>query len=182
MQTPGYKVTLLATALCLSAAAFLPACDSGGSSSSTGGGKTAANIKPGEMPVGASWSGVYFNPLYGNLHLVEAGSSVSGKWQRTDKSAWGELNGPLTGNVFHFEWTEHKVGLVGPSSTSKGKGYFVYKHPPGDNVDDNLTGEWGLNGDETGNAWDCVKQRHVTPDLKSIGGVAEPGGPSKDWK
>jgi hypothetical protein len=35
---------------------------------------------------------------------------------------------------------------------------------------------------ETGNGWDCVKQRHVVPDLKSIGGQPEPGGPSKDWK
>ena len=94
----------------------------------------------------------------------------------------GELNGPVQGNVFHFEWTEHKVGGVGPSSTSKGKGYFIYKRPPGDNVDDTLSGEWGLADSETGNGWDCVKQRHVNPDLKSIGGQPEPGGPSKDWK
>jgi hypothetical protein len=111
-----------------------------------------------------------------------SGDQHFGKWKRTDGSAWGELNGPVQGNVLHFEWTEHKIGLVGPSSTSKGKGYFVYKRPPGENVDDTLEGEWGLDTDEAGNKWDCVKQRHVTPDLKSIGGVAEPTGPSKDWK
>jgi hypothetical protein len=179
MRTPGWKITLLFVPFALAAGAVMPACaDSGGSS----GGGRVANLKPGDMPPESSWNGVYFNPQYGNLHLVETGGSIAGKWKRTDGSAWGELNGPVTGNVFHFEWTEHKIGLVGPSSTSKGKGYFVYKRPPGDNIDDQLEGEWGLNTDEAGNKWDCVKQRHVTPDLKSIGGVAEPTGPSKDWK
>jgi len=177
MRTTG-KWTLFAVFFALAAAMFLPACDSGGS----GGGGKYANIKPGTMPPDASWNGVYFNPQYGNLHLVETGGSVAGKWKRTDGSAWGELNGPVAGNLYHFEWTEHKIGLVGPSSTSKGKGYFVYKRPPGENVDDTLDGEWGLNNDETGNRWDCVKQRHVEPDLKSVGGMEEPGGPGKDWK
>jgi hypothetical protein len=145
-------------------------------------GPAVANIQPGKMPEGAVWNGVYFNPQFGNLHLVMTGHSVAGRWKRTDGSAWGEMNGPVQGNVFHFDWTEHTMGLVGPSSTVKGKGYFVYKRPPGDNVDDNLEGEWGLNTNEAGNGWDCVKQRHVEPDLKSIGGQEEPGGPGKDWK
>ena len=180
MRTPGWKLTFLALPLALAAGVFLPACSESGGTA--GGSGKVANVKAGSMPEGSSWTGVYFNPQYGNLHLVETGGSVAGKWQRTDKSAWGELNGPVTANVFHFEWTEHKIGLVGSSATSKGKGYFVYSKPPGDNVDDVLKGEWGLGTDEVGNAWDCVKQRHTVPDLKSIGGVAEPGGPSKDWK
>jgi hypothetical protein len=143
---------------------------------------SVAHVTPGKMPEGASWNGVYFNPQFGNLHLVATGQTIAGRWKRTDASAWGELNGPYQGNVFHFDWTEHKMGLVGPSSTTKGKGYFVYKRPAGENVDDNLEGEWGLNTSEAGNNWDCVKQRHVEPDLKSIGGQAEPGGPSKDWQ
>jgi hypothetical protein len=143
---------------------------------------STAHISPGKMPEGGNWNGVYFNPVFGNLHLVQTGNSIAGRWKRTDGSAWGEMNGPVQGNLYRFDWTEHKVGLVGPSSTSKGKGYFLYMRPPGDNIDDELKGEWGLNTDETGNAWDGVKQRHVEPDLKSIGGVAEPGGPSKDWK
>jgi hypothetical protein len=178
MRNPSWKVALLAIPLALASGALLSACESGGG----GGGGKVANIKPGTMPDGATWDGVYFNPQYGNLHLVGTGTSIAGKWKRTDGSAWGELNGPVQGNVFHFEWTEHKLGLVGPSSTSKGKGYFVYKRPPGDNVDDNLSGEWGLADSETGNGWDCVKQRHVNPDLKSIGGTPEANGPSKDWK
>jgi hypothetical protein len=176
MRTARRTIALVAIPAVVAATVLGVAC---------GGGKqapTTANIKPGSMPEGASWNGVYFNPLFGNLHLVETGGSIAGKWKRTDGSAWGELNGPVQGNVFHFEWTEHKVGLIGPSSTSKGKGYFVYKRPAGENVDDTLSGEWGLNDSETGNEWDGIKQRHVTADLKSIGGEAEPGGPSKDWK
>lgn len=167
---------LFATALAASSLTLLDACGGAGGSSHS------AKVKPADMPSGASWTGVYFNPVYGMLHLVHTGSNMEGKWKRADGSAWGELNGPVTGNVFHFEWTEHRIGMVGPSATTKGRGYFVYKRPPGDNVDDTLSGEWGLATDETGNQWDCVKQRNVQPDLKSIGESVEAGGPSGDWQ
>jgi hypothetical protein len=153
----------------------------GGCSGSQSGG--SKSIPPaGEMPADGTWLGVYFNPLFGNLHMVPTGDGVAGKWKRADGSHWGELNGLTQGNLLKYEWTEHKIGLVGPGSTTKGKGYFVYKRPPGDDVDDTLEGEWGLNGDSTGNRWDCVKQRRQVPDLKSVGGMEEAGGPSKDWK
>ena len=92
-----------------------------------GGGAKSANITPGDMPDGESWTGVFFHPTYGYLHLVEQDTNVVGKWQRTDKSAWGQLSGTKTGNVLHFSWTEHKYGMVGPSATVSGRGYFVYK-------------------------------------------------------
>src|SRR5262249_17282825 len=84
MRTPGQKFALFAAPLAL-AVAFLPACaESGGGS----GGGRVANVKAGEMPSDGSWNGVYFNPQYGNLHLIETGSSIAGKWKRTDGSAW----------------------------------------------------------------------------------------------
>lgn len=141
-----------------------------------------ANVQPGDLPAGATWTGVYFNELYGMLHLVHTGSTIQGKWQRTDGSAWGELHGEVTGNVFRFEWAEYKVGFVGAAGTTKGKGHFVYKRPAGDNVDDRLEGGWGLNQDETGNPWNCIKQRNKQPDLKSIGGTVEVGGATGDWE
>jgi hypothetical protein len=174
MSNGRWKFALF-TGFALLAFAPLPACKGEAEPS-------VAHIAPGKMPEGASWNGVYFNPVFGNMHLVASGNTIAGKWKRTDGSAWGSLNGPVQGNLFKFEWTEYKIGLVGPSATSKGKGYFLYTRPAGDNVDDELKGEWGLNTSETGNAWDCVKQRHVEPDLKSIGGVEEPGGPGKGWK
>lgn len=143
-------------------------------------GKTA-NVVAGDMPASETWAGVYFHPVYGRLHLVEQDNNVIGKWQRTDKSAWGQLSGTKVGNVMHFQWTEHKYGMVGPSAEVKGKGYFVYKMGP-DGIAQ-LHGEYGLDADETGSSWDCVKQMAgkvpEQPDLNSISGET-PGGSASD--
>ncbi len=132
-----------------------------------------AKITPGDMPAGEAWTGVYFHPTFGYLHLVEQGNNVIGKWQRTDKSAWGQLSGTKVGNVLHFEWTEHKYGLVGPSSMQHGRGVFVYE--PGKQGIAELKGYYGLDEDETGSTWNCVKQLRMQPDLDSITGET-PGG------
>lgn len=175
MRNNRWSRLLFVTALGLAPLAPLAGC--GGSAKTP----TSAAIKPGDMPDGGSWTGVFFNSQFGMLHMQHTGENVVGKWKTADGSSWGELNGNVTGNVVHFEWTEHKIGMVGPSSTTHGKGYFVYKRPEGDNVDDELQGEWGLNTSEVGNEWNCKKQRNMQPDLSSIGGNAEPGGPG-GWK
>src|ERR1700722_12423995 len=95
-------------------------CDSGG-------GAKSAPVTPGDMPAGETWSGVYFHPVYGYLHMLEQDTNVVGKWKRADQSAWGELSGTKVGNVLHFQWKEHKYGLVGPAAESHGKGVFIYK-------------------------------------------------------
>ncbi len=141
----------------------------------------SANVVAGDMPTGELWTGVYFHPIYGNLNLVEQDNNVIGKWQRTDKSAWGQMSGTKVGNVLHFQWRESKYGQVGPSATVKGKGYFVYKMGP-DNIAA-LHGEYGLEEDETGSTWDCVKQmagkQPIAPDLNSITGET-PGGTTSE--
>jgi hypothetical protein len=143
-------------------------------------GKTA-HVTAGDMPTGESWTGVYFHTVFGNLNLVEQDQNVIGKWQRTDKSAWGQMSGTKLGNVLHFQWTEHKYGMVGPSAIVKGKGYFVYKMGA-DNIAA-LHGEYGYDADETGGSWDCVKQmagkQPIAPDLNSITGET-PGGSAND--
>lgn len=144
-------------------------------------GKTA-NVVAGDMPTGETWSGVYFHPVYGNLNLQENdNNAVIGKWQRADKSAWGSMSGTKVGNVLHFHWTEHKYGLVGPSASVSGKGYFVYKL--GNDGIPALHGEYGIGEDETGSTWDCVKQmmgkQPIPPDLNSITGET-PGGSASD--
>ena len=136
-----------------------------------------ASVKPGALPDGGSWSGVWYNAQFGNLHLVEKDGAVTGRWKAAAGHAWGQLTGKPDGNVLKFTWIEHKIGMVGPAATMQGKGYFVYTRPEGDHVDDELKGEWGLNDSETGNGWDCVHQRNVKPDPGSIGGVKEIGGP-----
>lgn len=145
-----------------------------------GGGKTAS-VTPGEMPQDGTWTGVWYSELYGYLHIVQDGNAVVGKWIRPHKDRWGELKGEATGDVLKFEWTEHVVDLVGPNANKSGRGYFKYKRPAGDNVDDTFSGETGFDKDEVGYPWDGVKQRNVKPDLESIGGggAAEVGG--GDW-
>jgi hypothetical protein len=141
-----------------------------------------ANVKGGEMPDGQAWPGVYYNQVYGYLHLVEADNGVSGRWKRTDESAWGEMSGTVDGNVLHFTWKEHKYGGVGPASESHGSGMFVYK--PGEEGIPKLDGQYAVEGSESVGKWDCVKQVGKKPDLNSINGdnpQASPVTPDK-WK
>ena len=140
-----------------------------------------ANVTSGDMPSDAKWTGVYYSELYGNLHLVQDGNTINGKWQRPQKDRWGEVKGTATGDVIHFSWTEHTVGAVGPNSAKRGKGYFKYKRPPGDNVVDTIVGEIGRNEDEVGEPWDAVKQVRVEPDLGSIGGTGAGDIGGGDW-
>ena len=87
------------------------------------------------------------------------------------------MSGVANGNVFRYTWKEHKIGMVGASSTTHGKGYFVYtKNKEGIGE---LKGEFGLNDSEVGSKWDNVKQARMQPDLKSIGGDAEGVTPSQ---
>jgi hypothetical protein len=167
------KLTKLVSvcAIAVASSAALLGCGDGGS------GRQVANIPAGEMPSGESWTGVYFHPVFGYLHMMEEGSNVIARWKRANGDAWGELSGTATGNVLHYQWKEHKIGLVGPAAESQGKGYFVYKRGKEEGIYE-LDGQFGLNQAETGSDWHCVKQQRMTPDLKSIsgdtGGVAPP--------
>ena len=136
-----------------------------------------AHVTPQNMPDGQEWDGVYFHQVYGYLHLKGQDQNVVGKWQRTDKSAWGTLSGTKNGNVLHFQWKETKYGMVGPSATQQGRGYFVYTVGKDDIA--NLTGEYGLGQDEVGSEWNAIKQMRMNPDLNSITGDVPGGGPQQ---
>ncbi|HWL86794.1 MAG TPA: hypothetical protein VNO21_13380 [Polyangiaceae bacterium] len=166
-------VVALAGSVALSVAGTaLMACDAGG-------GPKTSNVKPGEMPEGQTWTGVYYHPVFGYLHIVETDTSVVGRWKRADQSRWGEMSGTKQGNVVHFTWKEHTYGMVGPSAERHGRGVFIYKM----NSDSQpiLDGTYGNDDDEVGGEWPNVKQARMQPDLKSIGGtspedVVRPGG------
>lgn len=136
-----------------------------------------AKVASSPMPEGESWTGVYFHPVFGYLHLQEEGSNIIGRWKRTDQSHWGELSGTFNGNVLHYTWKEHKVGMIGPAATTKGRGYFVYKL--NDQSIGEIDGEFGLHDSELGSNWKNVKQVRMEPDLQSIGGDAESLGPGQ---
>jgi hypothetical protein len=147
-----------------------------------GAGAKFASVKAGEMPSGESWAGVYYNPVYGYLHVIEQDGNLVGRWRRTDGSHWGELSGNADGNVLHFTWKEHKVGGVGPSAESTGSGVFVYKM--GQNDIPELGGQYAMDDSKDVGDWHCVKQVGMKPDLNSIGGQATDnmGVTPDNWK
>jgi hypothetical protein len=177
MNPRHWLVLTFATLTLLALPVSMSACGAGS-------GARATNIKPGPMPEGETWTGVYFHPVFGYLHVIEEDSSITGKWKRADQSAWGELSGSKDGNVVHFQWKEHKYGLVGPAAEQHGKGVFVYKI--GENKIGELDGVYGLNDDEVGSEWHNIKQQNLKPDLGSIngdlGGTAPPGAGKWDDK
>ena len=83
-----------------------------------------AAVQAGDLPEGGDWSGVYYDQTNGNLHLVHEGDTVSGKWRTTAGDAWGEMSGKVTGDLLKYDWKEHRIGMVGPSATRNGRGYF----------------------------------------------------------
>jgi hypothetical protein len=131
----------------------------------------SANVVVGEMPEGADWKGVYFSQVYGNLHLQPDGGEMVGKWRTVAGDSTGELRGKTDGNVLRYEWTERKIGMIGPSASRSGKGYFKYLRPKGEEGaknPDEIEGEWGLGEKDSGNSWKAVKQANREPDFKSV--------------
>ena len=124
--------------------------------------------KPGDMPEGSDWSGVYYSALYGDLHMLKEGENIHGAWRTANGERWGEMHGEANGNLFKFEWKETTIGMVGPSATKAGRGYFQYFRPPGEHVNDEIKGEWGLKSEQTGLPWTAVKQRNTNPDFKAV--------------
>jgi hypothetical protein len=127
-----------------------------------------ANVTAGAMPSEGDWRGVYYDTVYGYLHLTTSGNSASGTWRTAAGDKWGEMSGTVDGDLFTYEWTEHRIGIVGPAASSSGKGYFKYVVPEGDNVDHEIHGEWGMDQNEAGYRWVAVKQRNMKPDPKSV--------------
>lgn len=148
-----------------------------------------ATVKPGELPAGGEWQGVYFSPLYGYLHIVTDGKAVNGAWRTAAGDAFGELHGETDGNVMKYEWKERRIGAVGADAVKKGHGYFVYSAPKEGEAHE-IKGEWGLGDNEAGNSWQAVKQKNMPPDIKSVqpdeyegrvtGGGWDSGGDEKE--
>jgi hypothetical protein len=131
--------------------------------------KTAV-LTPGEMPEGAQWKGVYYSTLYGYLHLEEKGDELHGGWRTVAGDAWGEMTGTADGDLMRFEWTEHRIGMVGPSAKRSGHGYFRYVRTATaeTKAPDEIHGEWGLGDAQSGNGWKATKQINMEPDLKGV--------------
>lgn len=160
----GAGMRLLVACFAVLAVAF-----AGGALTACGGADAKfASIKAGDMPENETWTGVYYNPVYGHLHLIVQDDGIVGRWKRTDSSHWGELSGKVEGNVAHFTWKEHAYGAIGPSSESHGSGVFVYKM--GEGKIGELDGQYSLEDSSSVGQWHCVKQVGMKADINSISG------------
>jgi hypothetical protein len=141
-----------------------------------GGGGTQLTV--GSMPEGGSFTGVYFSPQYGEMHMVQNGNAVVGKYKKDERS--GDIQGEVEGDVMRFEWVEYKAMVSNRPQESRGRGYFRYMVDPasGDHV---IKGRWGL-GDEdtTGGEWNAYKSKTREPDVEGFGGGESSGGESTD--
>lgn len=159
----GRRQVLSSFSLCLalSIGATLTGCGPGA------GEVKRANLKPGSLPEGGAWNGVYFSTQFGYLHLVSDNKSANGAWRTAAGDAWGELSGECEGDILRYEWTERKIGAIGADATKKGHGYFRYTIPtPGE--PHKIVGEWGLGESDAGNPWEAVKQIRMEPKPESV--------------
>jgi hypothetical protein len=147
-------------------------------SSSACGGGNMAEVKAGPMPAEGNFSGVYFSPQYGEMHLVQNGSAVVGRYKKDERS--GSIQGEADGDLMRFEWKELKAMVSNRPQTTIGHGYFRYLIDPA-NGDHVLKGRWGLDdSDMNGGEWNAYKSRKLEPDLEKFGGEPTSGGESTE--
>lgn len=131
---------------------------------SCGGGN--AVIKPGTMPSGGDFSGVWHSPQYGEMHIVQNGPFARGRYDLDERH--GTLHGEVEGDLLRFEWVEKRAMVANRPTETRGHGYFRYQIDPG-NGDHVLKGRWGLDDDDRGGGeWNAYKLRNREPELGNI--------------
>ncbi len=146
-----------------------------------GGGGNRANVSPGTMPDGGSYTGVWHSPQYGEMHLVQTGAQVVGCYTKDERR--GRIQGTVQGDLMRFEWSERRELVVGRPITTRGHGYFQYA--VGDDSDHYAQGEWGHDDNETGGGpWRAVRDRRRSrrpdPDACGQGAGLAGDGPRGD--
>ena len=120
------------------------------------GGTGPARVATGPMPESGTFTGVWFSPQYGEMHMRQNGNQVIGEFTMEERR--GRIEGTATGNVLHFRWTQTRELIPGRPTQTRGGGYFVYQiSPEGEHV---ILGEWGHDNQETGGGpWRAAKSR-----------------------
>jgi len=138
-------------------------------------GSDRPEIKSVPMPEDGSFTGVFFSPLYGEMHMIQNGSTVRGEYTKDERT--GKITGEADGNVMRFEWVEAKAMISNRPTETRGHGYFQYVVDPG-NGDHLLKGRWGLDDDDYGGGeWNAYKAKKREPHLSGDSGS---GGESTD--
>jgi len=133
-------------------------------------GGTEKVVTPGPMPQGGTFTGVWFSPQYGEMHMVQTGATVVGKYEKGERT--GRIQGHVSGDLMRFQWTEKREMIVGRPTETVGRGYFrifldetegVYK----------FLGEWGHDQEDMGGGpWNGVKSKKQRPNLGDGSGKA----------
>lgn len=137
-----------------------------------------ARVKTGPMPDGGTFTGVWFSPQYGEMHLIHNGATVVGRYNKDERR--GRIQGGVEGNVMRFDWNERRELITGHPSISKGRGYFRLLR---DEQEDNwkLIGEWGTDTYETGGGpWNAVKSKTRRPELSDDDSPSGQASPTSD--
>jgi hypothetical protein len=122
------------------------------------------------MPGGGNFTGVWHSPQYGEMHMVQTGSAVVGRYTKDERS--GRIQGTVQGDVMRFEWTEDREMVSGVPSTSRGRGYFRYSIDQSGTH--NVLGEWGIDDSETGGGpWNAYKMQNRRPQVEQTGDGGE---------
>ncbi|MEM7434192.1 MAG: hypothetical protein AAF436_03500 [Myxococcota bacterium] len=117
--------------------------------------------KAGPLPQGATFYGVWQSPQYGSMHICQSGRQVIGDYAKHERS--GRIQGDLDGDLLTFQWEDKREMIAGHPKTRRGHGYFRIEI--GEDGDQYLKGEWGLDEDYTGGGpWNAVKLRRGEPD------------------
>ena len=143
------------------------------------GGGQHAKLNVGAMPAGGTFTGVWFSPQYGEMHMQQNGATVIGKYTKDERL--GRIQGSVQGDVMRFEWNESRELIVGRPVKTKGHGYFrLVKDTSEDTW--KLLGEWGHDESEQGGGqWNAVKSKTRRPELgDGEGGSSDSGSDSSD--
>jgi hypothetical protein len=143
------------------------------------GGKTQnPALIPKSMPSGGSFTGVWFSPQYGEMHLSQSGSNAVGRYEKDERR--GRIQGSVEGDIMRFEWTEKREIIKNRPMETKGHGFFrITKNEAEDTW--NLAGEWGNDQAETGGGpWTAVRSKTMQPDVEGTGKTPSESGSDSD--
>lgn len=136
----------------------------------------SASVSAGPMPPEGSFTGVYFSPQYGEMHMIQNGSSVIGEYKKDERT--GKIQGDADGDLMRFEWTESRAMVSNRPTVTRGRGYFRYSISATNN-EHQLDGEWGMDDNESGGGpWTAVKSKRREPRLSTDGDRGSSGGSS----
>jgi hypothetical protein len=135
------RLTIIAIAALV--AAFAGSC--GGSLA----GKST--LKPGPMPEGGNFDGVFMTD-FGRMELTETGGNITGLYE--GEMRYGRIEGHVDGDLLYFKWTQWDERLRGKPRETSGHGVFKYDiELIKDHKRHTISGEWGFGDSEVGNLW-----------------------------